>query len=130
MEPAKPGTPARLYETLFLIFFILLLAGIRLHSFPMPLERDEANYAYVGERLFAGDRMYIEQWDHQPPAIFAFYGLLGKIFGTSPGVFRWTATVFSACTLVLIFLIMRSFYSSVTALFAAALPDALKAARG
>ncbi|KKK62157.1 hypothetical protein LCGC14_3007150, partial [marine sediment metagenome] len=37
---------------------------IRLHAFAVPLETDECNYAYIGSRLLAGDRLYLDVWDH------------------------------------------------------------------
>jgi hypothetical protein len=121
VESPAAGGSVRLYEIGILVAMLVVMVFIRLHAFQMPLERDEANYAYIGSRLFDGDRMYVDQWDHQPPAVFGFYGLLGRVLGDAPSVFRWTATVFSGITLLLVFFTMRGFYSKPVAFFSAAL---------
>ena len=85
----------------------VVLVLFRLHAFALPLETDEANYAYIGARLLDGDRLYLEVWDHQPPGVFMLFAGAIAIFGDSPVVFRWLATAFSAASLALIFAILR-----------------------
>ena len=85
----------------------IVLVLFRLHAFSLPLETDEANYAYIGDRLLHGDKLYTDVWDHQPPGVFMLFAGAIKIFGDSPLVFRWLATAFSIATLVLVFAILR-----------------------
>lgn len=55
----------------------VVLIVFRLHAFDLPLEADECNYACIGGRLLAGDRLYVDVWDHQPFGIFVlFAGLI------------------------------------------------------
>lgn len=85
----------------------IVLVLFRLHAFDLPLETDEANYAYIGGQLLEGDRLYVDVWDHQPPGVFVLFAGAIKIFGDSPLVFRWLATAFSLASLALIFAILR-----------------------
>ena len=85
----------------------IVLVLFRLHAFDLPLETDEANYAYIGGRLLAGDRLYVDVWDHQPPGVFMLFAGAIALFGDSASVFRWLATAFSAATLLLVFAILR-----------------------
>jgi hypothetical protein len=83
-----------------------LLLAIRLHAFSLPLEPDECNYAYIGQRLLAGDRLYIDVWDHQLPGVYALFAAVMAAFGDTPLVFRLTAAGFSLVSLCLIFAIL------------------------
>ena len=80
-----------------------VLIIFRLHAFDLPLETDECNYAYIGGRLLAGDRLYVDVWDHQPFGVFALFAGVISVFGDAPDVFRWLATAFSLGSLVLIY---------------------------
>ncbi len=94
-------------DAIALILFGSILVGFRLHAFDVPLERDEGNYAYIASRLLAGDQLYVDVWDHQPPGVFVLFAAVSFMFGTEPEVFRWLATAFSLISLWLIFDILR-----------------------
>jgi hypothetical protein len=85
----------------------LVLIAFRLHAFNLPLEADECNYAYIGVRLLAGDRMYVDVWDHQPWGVFLLFAGVIALFGGAPEAFRWTAVLFSLVSLLLVFAILR-----------------------
>jgi 4-amino-4-deoxy-L-arabinose transferase-like glycosyltransferase len=85
----------------------VVLVLFRLHAFQLPLETDEANYAYIGERLLDGNHLYVDVWDHQPPGVFMLFAGAIAVFGDSLLVFRWLATAFSIASLALIFAILR-----------------------
>ena len=84
-----------------------VLVLFRLHAFEVPLEADEGNYAYIGGRLLAGDRLYVDVWDHQPFGVFVLFAGVIHFFGNAPEVFRWMAIGFSLASLLLIFAILR-----------------------
>lgn len=84
-----------------------VLVFFRLHAFDLPLETDEANYAYIGGRLLAGDQLYLNVWDHQPPGVFMLFAGVIALFGDAPIVFRWLAAAFSAVSLLLVFAILH-----------------------
>lgn len=85
----------------------VVLVMLRLIGFGLPLETDEANYAYIGTRLLGGDRLYVEVWDHQPPGAFMLFGAAGAIFGDREATYRGLATAASLVSLVSVFLILR-----------------------
>lgn len=84
-----------------------LLAAFRLHAFDLPLENDECNYAYIGQRLLAGDRLYLDVWDHQPFGVFALYAGVIGLFGDAPNVFRWMTAGFALVSLTMVHAILR-----------------------
>ena len=85
----------------------IVLVALRLHAFDVPLETDECNYAYIAARLLDGDRLYVDVWDHQPPGAFVLFAGAIALFGDTPEVYRWMATVFSLATMVLVFGVSR-----------------------
>lgn len=99
--------PAPRWPLALLAAAALLLIYFRLHAFALPLETDECNYIYIGGRLLAGDRLYVDVWDHQPFGVFVLFAGVSAIFGDAPYVFRWLAVAFSLASLGLIFLIVR-----------------------
>ena len=115
------STTGRSYDAAALLLAAAVLIAIRLHAFALPLETDECNYAYIGARLLAGDRLYIDVWDHQPPGIFGLFAAVIAPFGNGPEVFRWMAVLASLGTMVLIFAIVRRAAGHGAAYFAAGL---------
>jgi len=110
-EPAKtvrsPEQAWTMSDAVVLLLTAIVLVAFRLHAFGLPLETDECNYAYIGARLLAGDRLYVDAWDHQPPGIFALFAAVIALLGSAPEVFRWMAVAASLASLGLIFVIAQ-----------------------
>jgi hypothetical protein len=56
----------------------LLIA--RLPSLVQPMGADQALYAYVGDRILAGEVPYRDAWDQKPPAIHFVYALMRTLW--------------------------------------------------
>lgn len=106
---------------LLLLVPVALLILFRLHAFGGPLETDECNYAYIGERLLAGDRLYVDLWDHQPPGVFLLFSGLIAVIGKSETAIRAFAMVWALATCLLIYRCVRSGLGPRAAWFAALL---------
>jgi len=114
MQAAAPESSARRQDIVAtwpafvgLAFACVILIAFRLHAFDLPLETDECNYAYIGSRLLAGDRLYADVWDHQPFGVFVLFASAIALFGDAPEVFRWMATGSSVVSLLLVYAIAR-----------------------
>lgn len=103
----RPTPAIGVYDFVGLTAAIVILVVFRLHAFDLPLETDECNYAVIAARLLAGDRLYMDVWDHQPFGVFTLFAAVIAIFGDAPHVFRWMAMLFSTASLLLIFAILR-----------------------
>src|SRR5215213_7611469 len=57
-----------------------VLVVVRLPSLVQPMGSDEGLYAYVGERVLAGDLPYRDAWDQKPPAIHLTYALMRGVW--------------------------------------------------
>ncbi len=49
---------------------------MRLPSLAQPAGADQALYAYVGQRLLAGEVPYRDAWDQKPPGIHITYAAM------------------------------------------------------
>jgi hypothetical protein len=61
-------------------FILLGLVALRLPSLVEPAGADQSLYAYVGQRINAGDVPYRDAWDQKPPAIHFIYAALWQIW--------------------------------------------------
>lgn len=122
---SHPATGASQLDRRLVIAALLactvVLVLFRLHAFDVPLETDEANYAYIASRLLDGDWLYVDVWDHQPPGIYVLFAGLQAVFGDAPTVYRWAAAGFSVVSLWLVFAIARQCAGNGAAIVAAAL---------
>src|SRR5215218_8127580 len=66
-------------KRLFLALACVLVIA-RLPSLAQPMGADQGLYAYVGERILAGDLPYRDAWDQKPPAIHYTYALLRAVW--------------------------------------------------
>ena len=119
-SPCETTRPTR-REWLWLLVPVVILVTFRLHAFGGPLETDECNYAYIGARLLAGDQLYVDVWDHQPPGVFILFAGLIALAGDSETAIRVMALLWSLATLLLVFLVARKGLRPGAAWFAALL---------
>lgn len=63
-------------QTRLFLALACVLVIARLPSLVQPMGADQGLYAYVGERILAGEIPYRDAWDQKPPAIHYTYALL------------------------------------------------------
>lgn len=86
------------------VALILFLLALRLPSLAQPAGGDQGLYAYAGQRIVAGDVMYLDMWDQKPPAIGLLYALLWRIWpheSMVPGADLVTAAAIALLLVVL-----------------------------
>ena len=76
--PETVNAPPRLNRTFLALACVLLI--VRLPSLVQPMGADQGLYAYVGDRIAAGDLPYRDAWDQKPPAIHYTYAMLRSIW--------------------------------------------------
>ena len=78
----------------------LLIAALlawRVPSLAQPAGADQALYAYVGQRILAGDLPYRDAWDQKPPAVHYAYALMQAVW-PAHGVVAAADVVLTAVT--------------------------------
>jgi hypothetical protein len=68
-----------MHTRLFLVLAGALLL-LRLPAVVQPMGADQGLYAYVGDRILAGDLPYRDAWDQKPPAIHYTYALMRAVW--------------------------------------------------
>lgn len=87
---------------------LLFAALVRAPIADIPLERDEGEYAYVGERWLNGEIPYRDAFDQKPPGIFLVYGGVIRALGRSPSAIHWGAQIWSFGTVAAVWALARA----------------------
>ena len=94
------------YRTILILLLILALQIVlRIPFLQEPLERDEGAYAYIAQRMLAGELPYRDYFDHKPPAIYFIYAGMFKLFGDSQASIRIFTLVFSLVATLSVFML-------------------------
>jgi hypothetical protein len=105
---------------LFLAFIILFVVFVRVRLLEFPLERDEGEYAYMGQLMHQGISPYISAYNMKFPGTYAMYALIMSIFGQDIQGIHVGLTIVNCATVLLVFLLVRKLISEVAALTASA----------
>jgi hypothetical protein len=99
---------------------IALVVIIRIRFLPIPLERDEGEYAYAGQLMLQGIPPYQLAYNMKFPGVYAAYALIMAMFGqTSVGIHLGLLVV-NVASIVIVFLIARRLISLIAGIAAAA----------
>lgn len=110
MEEKDIRRSSRHWDWVVIIIVVLVTAGIRIRLLEVPLERDEGEYAYMGQLLLQGIPPYAEAYNMKFPGIYFIYALILAVFGqTHVGIH--TALLFvNAATVILVFLLGKRLF--------------------
>src|SRR4051812_31239297 len=75
----KPAARAGMPTRVFLVVTAALLM-LRVPAIAQPMGADQGLYAYVGERILAGELPYRDAWDQKPPAIHYAYAVMRAVW--------------------------------------------------
>jgi 4-amino-4-deoxy-L-arabinose transferase-like glycosyltransferase len=120
MEESKPTNPL-LDRTAWVILLIALMftTFVRCRLADFPLERDEGEYAYAGQLILEGVPPYSLAYNMKLPGAYLAYAGLMAIFGQTTVGIHWGLLVVNLASIVLIFLMMRDLFDSITGALAA-----------
>ncbi len=94
-------------------------AVLRFSMLQMPLERDEGEFAYMGQLLLQGIPPYLMAYNMKLPGIYAIYALIMGIFGQSIFAIHLGLLIFNGIAIVLVFLLTRYLADEVAGVVAA-----------
>jgi hypothetical protein len=93
---------------LLAVSLLLIVAAVRAPLLPIPLERDEGEYAYIAWRLGHNELPYRDWVDQKPPAVFYIYRLALSLPFEPVRAIHFVGLVFAAAsTCALFFLGLR-----------------------
>jgi hypothetical protein len=84
------------------LLVVLAVLVPRLPTLAEPLGMDQALFAVIGEGLLRGERLYVDLWDHKPPAIYALYAGVIAVAGAAPWAIALAALGAAVATALLL----------------------------
>jgi len=99
---------------------LVFIAAIRIRLLQIPLERDEGEFAYMGQLMLQGIPPYLLAYNMKLPGIYAAYALVMAIFGQTIAGVHLGLMVVNAIAIVLLFLLARRLFDDIAAVVAAA----------
>ncbi|MCG6538157.1 MAG: glycosyltransferase family 39 protein, partial [Syntrophales bacterium LBB04] len=97
-----------------------VIAFIRIRLLQMPLERDEGEFAYMGQLMLQGIPPYLYAYNMKLPGIYAAYALIMALFGQSATGIHLGLMLVNMTAVVLLFLMVRKLFGNIAAVVAAA----------
>jgi 4-amino-4-deoxy-L-arabinose transferase-like glycosyltransferase len=94
-----------------LILLLLILLGttlVRWRHLDLPLERDEGEYAYMGQLILQGIPPYAEAYNMKFPGIYGLYALTLAVFGETAWSVHFALMLFTLSSIVLCYLLASS----------------------
>lgn len=122
MARAKVAEPARPPKWPWVLLGLALLfsAVVRIRLLQIPLERDEGEFAYMGQLMLHGIPPYKIAFNMKMPGIYAAYALIMRVFGQTTGGIHFGFMLTNLLTIVLVFMLTRRLFGLVAASGAAA----------
>jgi hypothetical protein len=99
----------------------LIVAAVRAPLLPIPLERDEGEYAYIASRLKHNELPYRDWVDQKPPAVFYIYRLALSLLVEPVRAIHFAGLVFAAASACALFFLRLRFMDRFWAWLGAAL---------
>jgi hypothetical protein len=115
----KPKPLTINYYSIVLAAVLLLILSIRYRLLGVPFERDEGEYAYMGNLILQGGVPYLDAYNMKLPGIFAMYSLFIAFFGNSPTGIHTGLMLMSIGTIILLYVSFKKLFNPMTALVSA-----------
>src|SRR5271155_123541 len=96
-----------------LLLVMAFFAIVRVRLRDMPLERDEGEFAYVGQLMLQGIPPYKIASNMKLPGTYAAYAAMMALFGETTSGIRIGLILVNAVTTILVFLLAKYLYGSV-----------------
>ena len=84
----------------------------------MPLERDEGEYAYLGQLILRGEWPYVAAHNMKLPGIYYAYAAILALLGQTDVAIRVALVVVNAATIVLVAALTRRLVGEIASLTA------------
>lgn len=102
-----------------LVMILVFVAGVRWRLAELPLERDEGEYAYMGQLILQGIPPYQLAYNMKFPGVYLMYAVIMAIFGQNPAGIHMGVLLVNAATVVVVFLLTRRLWSDYAGVLAA-----------
>jgi 4-amino-4-deoxy-L-arabinose transferase-like glycosyltransferase len=119
-DPVAQASILKYWPWVVVAIILLFVAAIRIRLLEIPLERDEGEFAYMGQLMLQGIFPYQLAYNMKLPGIYAAYALVMAIFGQTIAGIHLGLMVVNAIAIVLLFLLTRRLFDDIAGVVAAA----------
>lgn len=125
-SPKKIASAKLMWRNFFCWHFVVLLAviaffsAIRWRLADMPLDRDEAEYAYAGQLMLQGIPPYQLVYNMKLPGTYAAYAVILAAFGETPHAIHLGFLLINAISVILLYIIAAHLFGSLAGTIAGA----------
>jgi len=99
---------------------IVFVAVIRIRLLQIPLERDEGEFAYMGQLMLQGIPPYLLAYNMKLTGIYVAYAMIMAVFGQTIAGIHIGLIIVNAVAIVLLFLLARRLFDDIAGVAAAA----------
>jgi hypothetical protein len=99
---------------------LVLIGLVRIRLLALPLERDEGEYAYIGQLMLEGVAPYQLAYSMKLPGTCGVYALILALFGQTHVAVHWGLLLINAATIVLVYLLGARLFGSLAGVVAGA----------
>jgi hypothetical protein len=104
---------------IFLFFIIVSTIIFRVRLLDVPLERDEGEYAYMGQLILDGTPPYTEAYNMKFPGIYFIYAGILWLFGETHTAIHFCLLIVNVLSIILLYIFARTAYDDWVAAAAA-----------
>lgn len=118
-----PGTNGFFYKwgaAAILALGAIIVLQSRIQLLAIPLERDEAGFAYIGHWLLRGKELYVDMVDNKLPGLYMLYALITSLFGYNATGVHIGLLLVNIASGVCFYLLLREVYNKMIAALATA----------
>ncbi|RII25018.1 MAG: hypothetical protein CXR31_15315 [Geobacter sp.] len=110
VDNTESGKLVSYLQYTLLALVLAVVAYVRIRLLQVPLERDEGEYAYMGQLLLNGIPPYVHAYSMKLPGVSVMYALFMGLFGQTPfGIHLGLLLVNGICILLVYLLALRLF---------------------
>jgi hypothetical protein len=94
----------------FLLLVVFFTIFFRLRLVNVPLERDEGEYAYMGQLILDGTPPYTEAYNMKFPGIYFIYAGILWLFGETHTAIHFCLLIVNVLSMILLYIFARTLY--------------------
>ena len=119
-----------LWVWLALVVIMSFAVGVRYRLLEIPLDRDEGEYAYVGQLMLDGIPPYAQAYNMKLPGVYAVYAVVMSVFGQTVAGIHFGLLLVNGITTLFVFLLARRVSGDLGGVAAAAIFAAMSLSPG
>lgn len=113
-------SPARFWDWIALGIIVLFIGYIRVRLLSIPLERDEGEFAYMGQLILQGIPPYKLAYNMKFPGAYIAYALIMAVFGQSARAVHLGLLIANTISIALVFVLGRRLFGRLAGVVSAA----------